>query len=140
MKITKLTTIPIQGRAMILKMKTDVVITGFGEPMNYEHWRIVALAVEDIGEYLIGQDPLEIERHWQAVYRSSYSRAMPSIVGAWSGIEMAMWDVMGKQLGLPVWKLLGGSVRNRVRVYTGIGGGVEPGGGREPTRSSPSSP
>jgi galactonate dehydratase len=126
MKITKLTTIPIQGRAMILKMKTDVGITGFGEPMNYEHWRIVAQAVEDIGEYLIGQDPLEIERHWQAVYRSSYSRAMPSIVGAWSGIEMAMWDVMGKQLGLPVWKLLGGSVRNKVRVYTGIGGGVEP--------------
>ena len=126
MKITKLTTIPVERRSMILKMETDEGIMGFGEPMNYEHWRIVAQAVEDIGEYLVGQDPRDIERHWQAVYRSSYSRAMPSIVGAWSGIEMAMWDVMGKSLGLPVWKLLGGSVRNKVRVYTGIGGGSEP--------------
>ena len=114
MKITKLTTIPIEGRAMILKMETDEGIVGFGEPMNYEHWRIVAQAVEDIGEYLIGQDPFEIERHWQAVYRSSYSRAMPSIVSAWSGIEMAMWDVTGKALGLPICKLLGGCVRIKV--------------------------
>ncbi len=126
MKITKLTTIPVQRRAMILKMETDEGIVGFGEPMNYEHWRIVAQAVEDIGEYLVGQDPFQIERHWQAIYRSSYSRAMPSIVSALSGIEMAMWDVMGKTLGLPVWKLLGGSVRDRIRVYTGIGGGPEP--------------
>ena len=126
MKITKLTTIPVQRRAMMLKMETDEGIVGFGEPMNYEHWRIVAQAVEDIGEYLVGQDPFQIERHWQAIYRSSYSRAMPSIVSALSGIEMAMWDVMGKALGLPVWKLLGGSVRDRIRVYTGIGGGPEP--------------
>ena len=126
MKITKMQTIPIEGRAMILKMETDEGIVGFGEPMNYEHWRIVAQAVQDIGEYLIGQDPFEIERHWQAIYRSSYSRAMPSIVGALSGIEMAMWDVMGKALGQPVWKLLGGSVRNKVRVYRGVGGGSEP--------------
>ena len=111
---------------MILKMQTDEGIVGFGEPMNYEHWRIVAQAVEDIGEYLIGRDPFQIESHWQAIYRSSYSRAMPSLVGALSGIEMAMWDVMGKTLGLPVWKLLGGSVRDRVRVYCGIGGGKDP--------------
>ena len=56
------------------------------------------------------------------MYRSSYSRSMPVLVGALSGIEMAMWDVFGKVVGMPIWKLLGGSVRERIRVYTGIGG------------------
>ncbi len=122
MKITGFETIPIQGRAMILKMFTDEGITGYGEPMNYEHWRVVAQAVDDMAEYLIGKDPLQIEDHWQAMYRSSYSRSMPVLVGALSGIEMAMWDVFGKMTGMPVWKLLGGSVRKRIRVYTGTGG------------------
>lgn len=122
MKITGFETIPIQGRAMVLKMFTDEGLVGYGEPMNYEHWRVVAQAVEDMGEYLIGKDPLQIEDHWQTMYRSSYSRSMPVLVGALSGIEMAMWDVFGKVTGLPVWKLLGGSVRRRIRVYTGIGG------------------
>lgn len=107
---------------MILKMFTDEGLIGYGEPMNYEHWRLVAQAVDDVAEYLIGRDPLQIEEHWQAMYRSSYSRSMPIIVGALSGIEMAMWDVFGKVTGMPGWKLLGGSVRNRIRVYTGIGG------------------
>ncbi|MCZ6633606.1 MAG: galactonate dehydratase [bacterium] len=126
MKITGFETIPIQGRAMILKMYTDEGLVGYGEPMNYEHWRVVAQAVADMAEYLVGRDPLQIEDHWQAMYRSSYSRSMPVLIGALSGIEMAMWDVFGKAVGLPVWKLLGGSVRNRVRVYTGIGGGESP--------------
>jgi galactonate dehydratase len=121
-KITGFETVPIEGRAMILKMRTDEGLTGFGEPMNYEHWRVVAQAVEDMAEYLVGKDPFQIEDHWQAMYRSSYTRSMPILVGALSGIEMAMWDVMGKALGVPVWKLFGGSVRRRVRVYTGIGG------------------
>jgi galactonate dehydratase len=122
MKITGFETIPIQGRAMVLKMFTDAGLIGYGEPMNYEHWRVVAQAVADMAEYLVGKDPLQIEDHWQTMYRSSYSRSMPVLVGALSGIEMAMWDVFGKATGLPVWKLLGGSVRSRVRVYTGIGG------------------
>ena len=122
MKITGFETVPIEGRAMFLKMRTDEGLTGFGEPMNYEHWRVVAQAVEDMAEYLVGKDPFQIEDHWQAMYRSSYTRSMPILVGALSGIEMAMWDVMGKALGVPVWKLFGGSVRRRVRVYTGIGG------------------
>ncbi len=123
MKITGFETVPVQGRAMILKMFTDEGLVGFGEPMNYEHWRVVAQAVEDMADYLVGKDPFQIEDHWQVLYRSSYSRSMPVLVGALSGIEMAMWDVMGKALGVPVWQLLGGSVRDRVRVYTGVGGG-----------------
>lgn len=122
MKITGFETIPIQGRAMVLKMFTDEGITGYGEPMNYEHWRVVAQAVDDMAAYLVGKDPLQIEDHWQAMYRSSYSRSMPVLVGALSGIEMAMWDVFGKKVGMPVWQLLGGKVRDRIRVYTGTGG------------------
>ena len=122
MKITKFETIPIRGRAMILKMFTDEGLVGYGEPMNYEHGRVVARAVEDMAAYLVGKDPLNIEDHWQAMYRSSYSRSMPILIGALSGIEMAMWDVFGKRVGMPVWKLLGGKVRDRIRVYTGIGG------------------
>lgn len=122
MKITALETIPVRGRAMILKMHTDDGLVGFGEPMNYEHWRVVAQAVQDMAEYLVGRDPLQIEAHWQAMYRSSYSRSMPVLVAALSGIEMAMWDVFGKSVGLPVWQLLGGKVRDRIRVYTGTGG------------------
>ena len=122
MKITKFETIPIRGRAMILKMFTDEGLVGYGEPMNYEHGRVVARAVEDMASYLVGKDPLNIEDHWQAMYRSSYSRSMPILLGALSGIEMAMWDVFGKRVRMPVWKLLGGKVRDRIRVYTGIGG------------------
>ncbi len=122
MKITRIETVPIQRRAMILKLHTDEGLVGYGEPMNYEHWRVVAQAAADMADYLIGKDPLQIEAHWQAMYRSSYSRSMPALVSALSGIEMAMWDIFGKVTGMPVWKLLGGSVRNRVRVYTGIGG------------------
>ena len=122
MKITGFETIPIQGRAMILKMFTNEGLVGYGEPMNYEHWRVVAQAVDDMAEYLVGKDPLQIEDHWQSMYRSSYSRSMPVLIGALSGIEMAMWDVFGKVVGLPVWRLLGGSVRKRIRVYTGTGG------------------
>lgn len=57
MKITRFETIPIQGRAMVLKMFTDEGIIGYGEPMNYEHWRVVAQAVADMEEYLVGKDP-----------------------------------------------------------------------------------
>ena len=122
MKITGLETIPIGKRALMLKMFTDEGIVGYGEPLDYTHWRIVAQAIEDMAEYLVGKHPFQIEDHWQTFFRSTYSRSMPIILGALSGIEMAMWDVMGKALGMPVWKLLGGSVRDRVRVYSGIGG------------------
>ena len=126
MRITGIKTVPMRGRALLLMMYTDEGIVGFGEPMNYEHWRVVSQAVEDMADYLVGKNPMQIENHWQTLYRSSYSRSMPILVSALSGIEMAMWDIMGKVLGVPVWKLLGGSVRNRIRMYTGIKGEISP--------------
>ena len=61
MKITGFETIPVRGQAMILKMFTDEGLVGYGEPMNYEHWRVVAQAVEDMAEYLMGKDPTTAE-------------------------------------------------------------------------------
>lgn len=90
--------------------------------MNYEHGRTVERAIHDMSDYLIGRDPRQIEDHWQVLFRSSYSRQMPILLAALSGIEMACLDILGKSLGAPIWRLLGGTVRDRIRVYAGIGG------------------
>lgn len=122
MKITELKVTPLRRRALLLQMYTDEGLVGYGEPMNYEHGRVVSQAIADMGEYLIGKDPRQIEDHWQAIFRSSYSRQMPILLSALSGIEQAMWDIMGKWLNVPIWQLLGGSCRERLRVYGSTGG------------------
>jgi galactonate dehydratase len=122
MKITGYEVIPIQRRAILLKVFTDAGITGIGEPLDYGHGDVVAKAIEVMFEYLVGKDPRQIEDHWQQLYRETYSRDMPILLGALSGIDQALWDILGKSLGVPVWRLLGGSVRDRIRVYGGAGG------------------
>jgi galactonate dehydratase len=122
MKITKLETFFVKPRWLFLKMHTDEGVSGWGEPI-VEGWaRTVATAVQDMGRYLIGQDPRRIEHHWQAVYRGGFYRGGPVLVSALSGIEQAMWDITGKSLGVPVHQLLGGAVREKVRVYAHVGG------------------
>ncbi|MYI60833.1 MAG: hypothetical protein F4105_04030 [Gemmatimonadetes bacterium] len=112
MKITRFDVTPLNNRGLLLQVETDAGLTGLGAPMNYEHGRTVERAILDMGDYLIGRDPLQIEDHWQTLYRSSYSRQMPILLAALSGIEMACLDILGKTANLPVWKLLGGSVRD----------------------------
>ena len=125
MKITRLEVTALNNRGLLLQVHTDEGLTGLGSPMNYEHGRTVERAILDMGDYLIGRDPLQIEDHWQTLFRSSYARQMPILLAALSGIEMACLDILGKTAGLPVWKLLGGSVRERLRVY-GAAGGATP--------------
>ena len=122
MKITRFDVTPLNNRGLLLQVETDAGLTGLGSPMNYEHGRTVERAILDMGDYLIGRDPLQIEDHWQTLYRSSYSRQMPILLAALSGIEMACLDILGKTTNLPVWKLLGGSVREKIRVYGSAGG------------------
>lgn len=122
MKITGFDVTPLSNRGLLLQVHTDEGLTGIGSPMNYEHGRTVERAIHDMSDYLIGKDPRQIEDHWQVIFRSSYSRQMPILLGALSGIEMACLDILGKSLGAPVWRLLGGSVRDRIRVYAGVGG------------------
>ena len=122
MKITSLDVTPLQRRGLLLRVHTDVGLVGYGSPMNYEHGRTVERALLDMSDYLIGRDPRQIEDHWQVLFRSSYSRQMPILLGALSGLDMACLDILGKSLETPIWKLLGGSVRDRLRVYAGVGG------------------
>jgi galactonate dehydratase len=75
-----------------------------------------------MGRYLIGQDPRQIEKHWQALYRGAFYRGGSIICSALSGIEQAMWDIKGKALGVPAYELLGGAVRDKIRIYCGAGG------------------
>jgi galactonate dehydratase len=116
-KITKLETIYVKPRWLFLKMHTDEGLVGLGEPICEGHAQAVAAAVHEMGRYLIGQDPRRIEHHWQAIYRGGFYRNGPILCSALSGIEQAMWDVTGKWLGQPVHRLLGGAVRDRVRMY-----------------------
>ncbi len=121
MKITKLETFFVKPRWLFLKMHTDEGLCGWGEPV-VEGWsQTVAAAVHEMGRYLVGQDPRNIEHHWQAIYRGGFYRGGPVLTSALSGVEQAMWDIKGKALGVPVYELLGGPVRQRIRVYGHVG-------------------
>ncbi|MBN1673302.1 MAG: galactonate dehydratase [Kiritimatiellae bacterium] len=122
MKITKLETFFVKPRWVFLKMETDEGLTGWGEPV-VEGWsHTTAAAVREMGRYLIGKDPRRIEQHWQALYRGAFYRGGPVLTSAVSGIEQAMWDITGKALGVPVHHLLGGAVRDRIRMYGHVHG------------------
>ena len=122
MKITRLETILVQPRWLFLKMHTDVGIVGLGEPVVEGRAHTVAQAVAECEEYLIGKDPRRIEHHWQAIYRHAFYRGGPVLTSALSGIEQAMWDILGKSLNAPVYQLLGGACRDRIRMYAHCGG------------------
>ena len=120
MKITKLETIMVKPRWMFLKIYTDEEIVGYGEPIVGGCTHIVAAAVKEFEKYLLGKDPRRITHHWQAMYRGGFYRGGPSLVSAISGIEQAMWDILGKSLGVPIYQLLGGACRDKIRLYSNI--------------------
>lgn len=122
MRITRLETFFIKPRWMILKIHTDEGIVGLGEPTLEGREQTVAAAVQEMGRFLIGQDPRRIEHLWQAVYRGQFYRGGPILCSALSGIEQALWDITGKWLGQPVYRLLGGETRDSIRVYGWIHG------------------
>lgn len=117
MRIAKLELFHVRPRWLFLKMHTDEGLVGWGEPIVEGRTRTVETAVRELESYLIGQDPRRIEHHWQAMYRGTFYRGGPVLVSAISGVEQAMWDIFGKSVGLPVYRLLGGPTRDRVRVY-----------------------
>jgi galactonate dehydratase len=122
MKITKLTTFLVPPRWCFLKIETDEGITGWGEPVLEGRAHTVAAAVEELSDYLIGKDPRHIEDHWTVMYRGGFYRGGGVHMSAIAGIDQALWDIKGKALGVPVADLLGGPVRDRIRVYSWIGG------------------
>ncbi len=122
MKITKLTTYLTPPRWLFLKVDTDAGISGWGEPVLEGRARTVAAAVDELADYLVGKDPLRIEDHWTVLYRGGFYRGGGLHMSALAGIDQALWDIKGKAAGLPVHQLLGGPLRDRIRVYSWIGG------------------
>lgn len=122
MKITSFELFKVPPRWLFLKVSTDEGVAGWGEPVVEGRVGTVQAAVEELGEYLIGRDPFRIEDHFQVLYRGGFYRDGPILTSAISGIEQALWDIKGKALGVPVYELLGGAARERVRVYSWIGG------------------
>jgi galactonate dehydratase len=122
LKITKLTTYRLPPRWMFLKIETDAGITGWGEPVIEGRARTVEAAVHELSEYLIGRDPARINDLWQTMYRSGFYRGGPILMSAIAGIDQALWDIKGKVLDAPVYELLGGLVRDRMKTYSWVGG------------------
>jgi len=122
MKITKLTTYRLAPRWMFLKIDTDAGISGWGEPVIEGKARSVEAAVHEFEPYLLGQDPARINDLWQAMYRGGFYRGGAILMSAIAGIDQALWDIKGKALGVPVYELLGGLVRDRMKVYSWVGG------------------
>ncbi len=131
MKITDVVTFVVEnppphfGGAywVFLKLLTDNGIAGYGEVYSVPfHPQVVAQMIEDVcTRYVIGANPFHIERLWRIIYSSGYTqRPDTSILGILSGIEMACWDIVGKEVGKPVYELLGGLVHERLRCYTYI--------------------
>ena len=121
MKVTSLELFKVPPRWLFLKVSTDEGIAGWGEPIVEGRAETVRAAVEEMSGYLIGRDPFRIEDHFQVLYRGFY-RGGPILTSALSGIEQALWDIKGRALSVPVYELLGGAARDRVRVYNWIGG------------------
>ncbi|MEB8344254.1 galactonate dehydratase [Streptomyces endophyticus] len=122
MKITSLTTYLVAPRWLFLKVETDEGVTGWGEPVVEGRAHTVAAAVDELSDYLVGQDPFRIEDHWQVMTKGGFYRGGPVLSSAVSGIDQALWDIKGKFHGVPVHDLLGGAVRDRMRMYSWIGG------------------
>ncbi|SFG87871.1 galactonate dehydratase [Duganella sp. CF458] len=122
MKITKLTTYRIPPRWMLLKIETDEGVVGWGEPVIEGKARTVETAVHEFSQYLVGQDPRRINDLWQVMYRGGFYRGGAILMSAIAGIDQALWDIKGKALGVPVYQLLGGLVRDRMKTYSWVGG------------------
>lgn len=117
MRITQLETLIVQPRWVFLKIHTDEGVVGLGEPTLENRALTIVQAIQELEPYLIGQDPTRIVHHWQAMYKHAFYRGGPVLTSALSGVEHALWDLAGKAVGLPVYKLLGGPLRDRIKVY-----------------------
>ncbi len=120
-KITRLETFLVKPRWLFLKIHTDAGVVGLGEPVTEGRARTCAEAIREIEPYLVGKDPRDVIHHWQAIYRHAFYRGGPILTSALSGIDQALWDIKGKLLGVPVYELLGGPTRQRIRVYAHAG-------------------
>jgi galactonate dehydratase len=122
MKIKSIKTYTVPPRWLFLRIETDDGLIGWGEPVLEGRAATVAAAVEELSDYLIGQDPAQIEDIWTVLYRGGFYRGGGIHMSALAGVDQALWDIKGKAFGVPAYELLGGRVRDRIKVYSWIGG------------------
>jgi galactonate dehydratase len=122
MKVTRAELFAVAPRWLFLRLETDVGPVGWGEPIVEGRAATVAAAVGELLEYVVGRDPRQIEDLFQVLYRGGFYRGGPILMSAISGIEQALWDIKARDLGVPVYDLIGGRVRERMRVYAWVGG------------------
>jgi galactonate dehydratase len=119
-KITEISSIH-SGRAVYVRIETDKGLTGYGEATNFAPRAVIGL-IEELRPYLLGEDPRRTEHLWQECFRRLFARGGPITGSALAGIDMALWDIKGKELDTPVYELLGGLARTRVRLYGHVTG------------------
>ena len=125
MKIERVESI-LSGNGHFVRIYTDNGLDGVGQSSCWAYLEAVDKIVEKFSEYLVGKDPLQIEHHWQYLYRMGPFRGS-ALSGAISAVDIALWDIKGKHFGAPVWELLGGKVRNRIRLHLLMGSSFPPG-------------
>lgn len=122
MRIERVETFLAPPRWLFVRVETDEGLVGWGEPVVEGSAGVVRVAVEQMAELLVGSDSSRIEDLWQVMTKGTFYRGGPVFASAVAGIDQALWDLAGKRLGVPVHVLLGGAVRDRVRVYGWVGG------------------
>ena len=123
MRITNYELFAVPPRWLFLRIETSDGLVGWGEPGVEGRVKTVRGAVEELmDDFLLGEDPMRVEDHWQRLYRGGFYRGGPVLMSAIAGIDQALWDIRGKSFDAPVYELLGGRVRDRVRVYQWVGG------------------
>jgi galactonate dehydratase len=122
MKIDRIETFCVAPRWLLVRVEADGGAVGWGEASLEGHAEAVIGAFEALKDHFLGYDPFRIEDIWQTAYRGGFYRGGPVLMSALAGFEQALWDLKGRSLGLPVWEMLGGKVRERVRAYAWIGG------------------
>jgi galactonate dehydratase len=120
MKITQIKPI-LTDRYLLVRVYTDKDIIGNGEAGYWEHPRTTAEHIRSLSEYFVGKDPRTIEHHHQTVSRNTHFSGV-ALSAALSAIDIALWDILGKSVGLPVYQLLGGKCRDKIRVFENVGG------------------
>lgn len=123
MKIDKIESFFI-GNGYVIRIHTDTGLSGIGQTACWGYPEAVEKIVNTFEKYLIGQNPLRIEHHWQYLYRMGPFRGT-ALSGAISAVDIALWDIKGKHLGVPIWELLGGNCRDKIRLHL-LGGGGTP--------------
>ncbi|MGV9383807.1 galactonate dehydratase [Nonomuraea sp. NPDC003707] len=120
--IARVETFLVAPRWLFVRVETDSGIIGWGEATCEGRSETVRTAVDQLAELLVGRDALRIEDHWQVLTKGSFYRGGPILASAVAGLDQALWDIAGKHFGAPVHQLLGGPVRDRIRVYGWVGG------------------